>query len=201
MSLVWVSQSGVTSNSRRHGLQQRGAGRRMLFIDMRSPTSGDPLQEWSKGIPVLCGASGLIWLDKANPEPKYLLHSGVKDKKSRCSLLSADHVEKHNFPPPLRSLQPLLIPQGGDLGHCLSWSRRIRDPHTVQSGNTQHKASLGHRLHRCTHGTSAHSEARRQPPLLCGSSHTAGAQTQLLVLPGAHALAAVEMSRLIGLRQ
>lgn len=38
------------------------------------------------------------------------------------------------------------------------------------------------------------SEARRQPPLLCGRRHTAGAQIQLLVLPEAHALAAVEMS-------
>lgn len=92
---------------------------------MESPTSGDPLQEWPKRIPVFCGASGLIWLDKANPEPKYLLPSGVKDEKSRRSLLSADHMEKYNFPPPLRSMQPFLI-QGGDMS--LSWSRSIGDP-------------------------------------------------------------------------
>lgn len=59
---------------------------------------------------------------------------------------------------------------------------------------------MGHCLHSYAPGTSALSEARRQPPLLCGSSHAVGAQIQLLVLPGAHPLAAV-MSHLICLQQ
>lgn len=39
----------------------------------------------------------------------------------------ADHVEKYNSPPPLRSLWQLLI-QGGAMGHNLSWSRSIGNP-------------------------------------------------------------------------
>lgn len=36
-------------------------------------------------------------------------------------------MEKYNFSPPLRSVQPFLI-QGGDVGHSLSWSWSIGDP-------------------------------------------------------------------------
>lgn len=87
------------------------------------------------------------------------------------------------------------------MGHSLSWTRRIGDPRIVQRDNPQRKVFLGHCLHSGTPGTSALSQGRRQPPLPCGSSHAAGAQIQLLVLPEAHALAAVEMSHLICLRQ
>lgn len=79
-------------------LGRRGIGSRALFTDTATPTSEDPHQEWSKRVPVLSGGSGLIWLDKPNPEAEYLLLSGIKDGQLRCSLLPPDHMENYNFP-------------------------------------------------------------------------------------------------------
>lgn len=58
-------------------LGRRGAGRTALVTGVVADT-GDLHQEWLKKIPEPSGGSGLIWLDRGNPELEHLLLGGVR---------------------------------------------------------------------------------------------------------------------------
>lgn len=53
-----------------------------------------------KRMPVFCEVSGLIWLDKANPEPKNLLPGRVKDEKQGVPLSLQSMWRSTIFPHP-----------------------------------------------------------------------------------------------------
>lgn len=137
---------------------------------------GLPLQEAKKDTSVLWGIwVNLVWQSK--PRAHESAAQWGWRWETKCSLVSAEHVEKYNFPQPLRSLKPLVIPQGGDVGHSLSWTRGI-------GGAVFREVTLSRRLPCCTTCTGALLVlllflGPGEVTTLCGSSHTAGAQIQL----------------------